>query len=358
MGADIHIENGSHHARAGRLKGARLVLKSVTVTGTENLMMKPRDAGAGRRDRDRERRARARSGGPGEFPDRDGRARSSGAGTDKIVIDRREDAARHGLRSAAGSHRDRHLPAWRAPSPAVTCASRTPGPDHLDAVLGQAAARQEPDSRYAATTGSKWTCAAGDRRSVDVRTAPYPAFPDRHAGAVRRAEYGRRLASAPIIETIFENRFMHMLEMRRMGAEIRLEGNTAIIRGVQKLTAAPVMATDSARLGEPGARGPGRRGHAREIERIYHIDRGYECDRREARSNSARSIKRVLADLQGSRRLAAPRRPGRACRRVGRVAVRGFLTCCARRESCDGGKSLPPGLHGLIIESRNQIAGA
>ena len=111
-------------------------------------------------------------------------------------------------------------------------------------------------------------------RAVDVRTAPYPAFPtDMQAqfAALNTVAVG----VGTIIETIFENRFMHMLEMRRLGAEIRLEGNTAIIRGVERLTAAPVMATDlraSASLVLAGLVAEGRT----EIERIYHIDRGYE----------------------------------------------------------------------------------
>ena len=112
-------------------------------------------------------------------------------------------------------------------------------------------------------------------RSVDIRTAPHPGFPtDMQAqfAALNTVADG----VGTIIETIFENRFMHMLEMRRMGAEIRLEGNTAIIRGVPKLTAAPVMATDlraSASLVLAGLVAEG----TTEVERIYHIDRGYEC---------------------------------------------------------------------------------
>ena len=112
-------------------------------------------------------------------------------------------------------------------------------------------------------------------QSVDVRTAPYPAFPPTCRRSSRRSTPSPT-ASAPIIETIFENRFMHMLEMRRIGAEIRLEGNTAIIHGVTKLTAAPVMATDlraSASLVLAGLVAEGRT----DIERIYHIDRGYEA---------------------------------------------------------------------------------
>jgi UDP-N-acetylglucosamine 1-carboxyvinyltransferase len=111
-------------------------------------------------------------------------------------------------------------------------------------------------------------------KSVDIRTAPYPAFP-----TDMQAQFAALDCVADgvgtIIETIFENRFMHLLEMRRLGVEIRLEGNTAIIKGVPKLTAAPVMATDlraSASLVIAGLVAEGRT----EIDRIYHIDRGYE----------------------------------------------------------------------------------
>ena len=112
-------------------------------------------------------------------------------------------------------------------------------------------------------------------KSVDLRTAPYPAFPtDMQAqfAALNTVADG----VGTVIETIFENRFMHMLEMRRLGAEIRLEGNTAIIRGVERLTGAPVMATDlraSASLVLAGLVAEGRT----DVERIYHIDRGYEA---------------------------------------------------------------------------------
>jgi UDP-N-acetylglucosamine 1-carboxyvinyltransferase len=112
-------------------------------------------------------------------------------------------------------------------------------------------------------------------QSIDIRTAPYPAFPtDMQAQFAALNTVANGVGT--IIETIFENRFMHMLEMRRMGAEIRLEGNTAIIKGVDKLTAAPVMATDlraSASLVLAALVADGRT----EIERIYHIDRGYEA---------------------------------------------------------------------------------
>ncbi len=137
--------------------------------------------------------------------------------------------------------------------------------------------------------------------AVDIRTAPYPAFPtDMQAqfAALNTVASG----VGTIIETIFENRFMHMLEMRRMGAEIRLEGNTAIIKGVERLTAAPVMATDlraSASLVLAGLVADGRT----EIERIYHIDRGYEA------------IEEKLQQL-GARIRRTPRRPPAMNRRI------------------------------------------
>jgi UDP-N-acetylglucosamine 1-carboxyvinyltransferase len=127
-------------------------------------------------------------------------------------------------------------------------------------------------------------------RAVDVRTAPYPAFPtDMQAQFAALDTIAEGVGT--VVETIFENRFMHMLEMRRMGAEIRLEGNTAIIHGVPRLTAAPVMATDlraSASLVLAGLVAEGRT----EIERIYHIDRGYETIEEKLAQLGAR-IKRV-----------------------------------------------------------------
>jgi len=146
-------------------------------------------------------------------------------------------------------------------------------PDHLDAVLAKL-----EEAGATVGVGDNWieVDMRGRRpKAVDVRTAPYPAFPtDMQAqfAALNTVASG----VGTIIETIFENRFMHMLEMRRLGAEIRLEGNTAIIRGVERLTAAPVMATDlraSASLVLAGLIAEGRT----DIERIYHIDRGYEA---------------------------------------------------------------------------------
>jgi UDP-N-acetylglucosamine 1-carboxyvinyltransferase len=269
MGADITIEGGYIRARADRLHGARLVLDTVTVTGTENLMMA---ATLAQGETVIENAARE----PevidlANFLIAMG-ANIQGAGTDKIVV--------QGVKHLRGTTYD-VLPDRIEGGTYLVAGAITGGhvrikntrPDHLDAVLAKL-------EEAGATVGVGDTWIEVDMRgrrpkAVDVRTAPYPAFPtDMQAqfAALNTVASG----VGTIIETIFENRFMHMLEMRRLGAEIRLEGNTAIIRGVERLTAAPVMATDlraSASLVLAGLVAEGRT----DIERIYHIDRGYEA---------------------------------------------------------------------------------
>jgi UDP-N-acetylglucosamine 1-carboxyvinyltransferase len=268
MGADIQIEGGYIRARAGRLKGARLVLDAVTVTGTENLMMAATLADG---ETVLENAAREP-----EVVDLANfliamGAKIQGAGTDKIVI--------QGVTKLHGTTYE-VLPDRIESGTYLVAGAITRGhvrikntrPEHLDAVTAKLR-----EAGATVTIGDNWieVDMRGRRpRAVDVRTAPYPAFPtDMQAqfAALNTVAVG----VGTIIETIFENRFMHMLEMRRLGAEIRLEGNTAIIRGVERLTAAPVMATDlraSASLVLAGLVAEGRT----EIERIYHIDRGYE----------------------------------------------------------------------------------
>jgi UDP-N-acetylglucosamine 1-carboxyvinyltransferase len=284
MGADIHIENGYIKARAKRLKGARLVLETVTVTGTENLMMAATLA-----DGDTVIENAARE--PevvdlANFLNSMG-ARIRGAGTDTLSIEGVErlsgtsyevlpDRIEAGTYLVAGAITGGHV------------RLKNTRPDHLDAVLGKL---REAGARIA--TGENWieVDMRGKRaQAVDVRTAPYPAFPtDMQAQFAALNTVANGVST--ITETVFENRFMHMLEMRRMGAEIRLEGNTAIIRGVQKLTAAPVMATDlraSASLVLAGLVAEG----TTQVERIYHIDRGYECIEEKLQQLGAR-IKRI-----------------------------------------------------------------
>ncbi len=269
MGADITIEGGYIRARASRLKGARLVLDTVTVTGTENLMMAATLADGETLIENAAREPEVVD--LANFLIAMG-ARIQGAGTDKILI--------QGVARLRGTSYE-VLPDRIEGGTYLVAGAITRGvvrikntrPDHLDAVLAKLS---EAGAKLG--IGENWieVDMRGRRpRSVDVRTAPYPAFPtDMQAqfAALNTVAAG----VGTIIETIFENRFMHMLEMRRLGAEIRLEGNTAIIRGVEKLTAAPVMATDlraSASLVLAGLIAEGRT----DVERIYHIDRGYEA---------------------------------------------------------------------------------
>ena len=269
MGADIQIENGYIRARADKLHGARLVLETVTVTGTENLLMA---ASLAEGETIIENAARE----PevvdlAQFLNAMG-ADIQGAGTDTIRI--------QGVKQLSGTHYD-VLPDRIEAGTYLVAGAITRGrvrvkgvrPEHLDAVLVKL---REAGAKI--STGESWIelDMQGRRpRAVDIRTAPYPAFPtDMQAqfAALNTVASG----VGAVTETIFENRFMHMLEMRRLGAEIRIEGNTAIIRGVEKLTAAPVMATDlraSASLVLAGLIAEG----TTDVLRIYHIDRGYEC---------------------------------------------------------------------------------
>jgi UDP-N-acetylglucosamine 1-carboxyvinyltransferase len=199
-------------------------------------------------------------------------AKIQGAGTDKIVI--------QGVEKLHGTQYE-VLPDRIEAGTYLVAGAITRGhvrlkntrPDHLEAVLAKLA-----EAGAEVATGENWieVDMRGKRpRAVDVRTAPYPAFPtDMQAQFAALNTIADGVGT--VIETIFENRFMHMLEMRRLGAEIRLEGNTAIIRGVERLTGAPVMATDlraSASLVLAGLVAEGRT----DVERIYHIDRGYEA---------------------------------------------------------------------------------
>jgi len=269
MGAEVHIENGYIKARAGRLKGARIVLETVTVTGTENLMMAAVLA-EGRTILENAAREP-------EIVDLALFLNAMGAkvsdhGTDTIVIDGVESL--HGAsyevlpdRIEAGTY----LVAGAITGGRVRARGACAG--HLDAVLAKL---EEAGATVIRGENFVEVDMRGRRpKSVDIRTAPHPGFPtDMQAQFAALNTVAEGVGT--IVETIFENRFMHMLEMRRMGAEIRLEGNTAIIKGVARLTAAPVMATDlraSASLVLAGLVADG----TTEIERIYHIDRGYEC---------------------------------------------------------------------------------
>jgi UDP-N-acetylglucosamine 1-carboxyvinyltransferase len=269
LGADVRIENGFIKARVnGRLKGARIVLETVTVTGTENLMMAACLAEGTTVIENAAREPEVTD--LAEFLNVLG-ARISGAGTTTLVIEGVERL--HGGtysvvpdRIEAGTY----LVAGAITRGRVRVTNVVPS--HLDAVLAKLR-----EAGADVSIGPDWVeCDMhGSRaRAVDIRTAPYPAFPtDMQAQFAALNTVAEGVST--IVETIFENRFMHMDEMRRLGADIRIEGNTAIVRGATGLTAAPVMATDlrasaSLVLAALVAEGCTR------IERIYHIDRGYE----------------------------------------------------------------------------------
>ena len=269
MGADITVENGYIKARAKRLKGAKIVLDIITVTGTENLMM-----AASLADGTTILENAARE---PEVVDLANclnamGAKVSGAGTDTITIEGVER-----MHSASYSV----LPDRIETGTYLVAAAVTGGkvklkdtdPTLLDAVLSKLV-----DAGAEIETGEDWISLdmKGKRpKAVDVRTAPYPAFPtDMQAqfSVLNSVAEG----TGAITETVFENRFMHIQELQRMGAEIQLNGNTAICTGVKQLTSAPVMATDlraSASLVLAGLVAEGNT----LVDRIYHIDRGYEC---------------------------------------------------------------------------------
>lgn len=284
MGADIRVDNGYIRARADRLTGTHLVLDLVTVTGTENLMMAATVAEGETIIENAAREPEVVD--LANFLNRMG-ARVRGAGSDTLVI--------QGVRSLAGTDYD-VLPDRIETGTYLVAGAITGGhirlkrtrPDHLDAVLSKLR-----EAGATVESGDDWIELDMRRRrakAVDVKTAPYPAFP-----TDMQAQFAALNIVADgvgtITETVFENRFMHILEMQRMGADIRLEGNTAISRGVASIKGAPVMATDlraSASLVLAGLVADG----ATEIERIYHIDRGYECIEEKLRQLGAR-IKRV-----------------------------------------------------------------
>ena len=284
MGATIAIEHGYMHASAQRLRGARIVMDLVTVTGTENLMMAA--ALAEGETLHRKCRARARGGRPRTLPRGDGRAASRAPAATR-------SASSACARSAAREHRvmpDRiETGTYLAAAAATGGKVRLTGtaPESLDATLDKLREAGASDFHdRAVQSKSKWR----DRpNAVSVRTAPYPGFAtDMQAQFMALATVAR--GTAVITETIFENRFMHALEMQRLGADIKLEGNTAIVNGVERLQGAKVMATDlraSAGLVIAGLVAEGDT----VVDRIYHLDRGYEALETKLSSLGARVVR-------------------------------------------------------------------
>ena len=269
MGADIRLENGYILAEAKRLKGARILMDLVTVTGTENLLMA---ATLAQGTTIIENAAREP-----EVVDLANclscmGAHISGAGTDTIIIE--------GVDRLSGTSY-RVLPDRIETGTYLVAAAITGGrvkvkdtrPDILEAVL-----LKLEDAGAEVNVGRDWIeVDMHDRRpkAVNIRTAPYPAFPtDMQAQFTALNAVAEGVGT--ITETVFENRFMHVNELQRMGAQILLEGNTAISTGVPMLAGAPIMATDlrasaSLILAALVAKGD------TVVDRVYHIDRGYDC---------------------------------------------------------------------------------
>jgi UDP-N-acetylglucosamine 1-carboxyvinyltransferase len=268
MGADVVVEDGFIKARADRLKGAHIVFDTVTVTGTENLLMAAvlADGETVLENAAREPEVTDLANfliGMG--------AKIDGAGSSSIVV--------QGVESVGGT-RHTVLPDRIETGTYLVAAAVTGGhirtlctaPHTLDAVLIKL---QEAGASI--ETGEDWIDIdmRGKRpKSIDIRTAPYPAFPtDMQAQFCALNAIANGVGT--VTETIFENRFQHILEMQRMGADMKIEGHTAICTGVSELNAAPVMATDlraSAGLVLAGLAANGET----LVDRIYHVDRGYE----------------------------------------------------------------------------------
>jgi UDP-N-acetylglucosamine 1-carboxyvinyltransferase len=269
LGADVTVENGYIKARAKRLKGATIMMDLVTVTGTENIMM-----------------AAALASGTTVIENAAQEpevvdlanclnamgAQVSGAGTSRIVID--------GVERLHGTNYD-VLPDRIETGTFLVAAAITGGrvmakrarPKTLEAVLIKL-----EEAGAEVNTGEDWIEVNMEGRrpkAVDITTAPYPAFPtDMQAQFTALNSVAEGVGT--ITETVFENRFMHVHELERLGADIKLEGNVAVIKGVEGMSGAPLMATDlraSACLVLAGLVAKGDT----TVDRIYHIDRGYEC---------------------------------------------------------------------------------
>lgn len=284
MGAKLSVEGGYIRASADRLKGVDLVMDMVTVTGTENLMMAATMADGTTTIKNAAREP--------EVVDLANclismGAKIEGAGTDTISIE--------GVEKLSGTSYQ-ILPDRIETGTYLVAAAMTGGhvilkdtrPDLLESVLAKLT-----ECGAAISLGADWIeldMRGRKLKAIDIHTAPYPGFPtDMQAQftALNCVADG----TGTITESVFENRFMHVLELQRMGAQVKLEGNTAITTGVERLTSAPLMATDlraSASLVLAGLVAEGET----EVDRIYHIDRGYETIE-EKLQNLGATIRRV-----------------------------------------------------------------
>jgi UDP-N-acetylglucosamine 1-carboxyvinyltransferase len=267
MGARVSVENGFIRARADRLHGTHIVFDTVTVTGTENLMMA---AALAEGETVLENAAREPEvADVANFLNKMG-ARVTGAGTSVIRIE--------GVEELGGADYE-VMPDRIETGTYLVAAAMTGGkvrlkraaPNSIEAVIAKL-----QEAGAAIETGSDWIeiDMQGRPMAVDIRTSPYPGFPtDMQAQFCALNAIAEGVGT--VTETIFENRFQHVQELQRMGADIQIKGSMAVCRGVRNLAAAPVMATDlraSAGLVLAGLAATGET----LVDRIYHIDRGYE----------------------------------------------------------------------------------
>lgn len=285
LGAEIHLTEGYVEARAKRLRGATVRFDMVTVTGTENVLMAAVLAKGRTILENAAREPEIEE--LGGFLNKMG-ASVSGAGTDVITIDgvERLHAVEHTI-----------LPDRIEAGTLLVAAAITGGdvllrhaiPNHLDAVIGKL---REAGCVVTAEAGGLRCRAPKRLDSVDISTTEHPGFPT-DMQAQLMALMCVASGTSVIVENIFENRFMHVAELHRMGANINIQGSTAVVKGVKKLSGAPVMATDlraSASLILAALRAEGRT----DVSRVYHLDRGYERLEKKLRALGA-DIRRVSA---------------------------------------------------------------
>jgi UDP-N-acetylglucosamine 1-carboxyvinyltransferase len=267
MGAEIILSDGYIHARAAKLKGATIYFDVPTVTGTENLMM-----------------AAALADGvtilenaacEPEVVDLANALNSMGAeihdaGTGVIKIKGVKELKPLDYRIVP----DRIETGTFISAGAITCGNITINgciPEHVEAVMNKLG---EAGVKISQTDSSLYVSNSGRLKAVDIKTMPYPGFPtDMQAQLMALMSVAE--GTSLITESIFENRFMHVAEMRRMGADIKVEGSTATVRGTGELKGAPVMATDLRASASLVVAGLAAKGNT-VIDRVYHIDRGYE----------------------------------------------------------------------------------
>ncbi len=267
LGATVTVEHGYIKARASRLKGARICLDFPTVTGTENLMLAACLAEGTTVIENAAKEPEIVD--LAAFLLKRG-ARVAGAGTDLITIE--------GVRELRGA--DHEVIPDRIEAGTYLAAGAITGgdvcvkdcrPQHLEAVIAKL---RETGAEVVETKESARIKASGRLKSVDVKTYPYPGFAT-DMQAQMMALMCVAQGTSVITETVFESRFIHVPELRRMGAEIRVDGSHAVVTGAVKLSGAPVMASDlraSAGLIVAGLAADGET----EIARVYHLDRGYE----------------------------------------------------------------------------------